>query len=238
MKAMIFAAGIGSRLKEFTHNTPKCLMALGSSTILEHVISQLKQVGVQEIVINLHHFPEQITNYLKQHSNFGLTVHLSHEPELLDTGGGLKQAKRYFEGERAFLVHNSDIYCTQSLAPILEAHKVRGSIATLGTMRRQSKRGLYFNSDSQLVGWTEESIAAPLDSALRAFSGISVCSSEIFNFMDSRFKFSIVESFLAASRATGRVHSAEIDPDKWVDIGTPEKLADLRAKLGISGSIL
>ncbi len=206
-------------------------MPLGSSTILEHVISQLKRVGVQEIVINLHHFPDQITDYLKRHSNFGLTVHLSHEPELLDTGGGLKQAKRYFEGERAFLVHNSDIYCTESLAPLLEIHKAKDAVGTLGTMLRQSKRGLYFNTDSQLVGWTEEQIAAPLDSSLLAFSGISICSSEIFNFMDSRAKFSIVESFLSASRATGRVYSAEIDPTKWVDIGTPEKLAELRARL-------
>lgn len=231
MKAMIFAAGIGSRLKEFTQNTPKCLMPLGSSTILEHVISQLKRVGVQEIVINLHHFPEQIADYLERHSNFGLTVHLSHEPELLDTGGGLKQVKRYFEDETAFFIHNSDIHYTESLAPLLEIHKAKDGIGTLGTMRRQSKRGLYFNSDSQLVGWTEEQIAAPLDSSLLAFSGISVCSSEIFNFMDSRAKFSIVESFLSASRATGRVYSAEIDPTKWVDIGTPEKLAELRARL-------
>jgi MurNAc alpha-1-phosphate uridylyltransferase len=231
MKAMIFAAGIGSRLKEFTQNTPKCLMALGSSTILEHVISQLKQVGVREIVINLHHFPDQITDYLKRNSDFGLTVHLSHEPELLDTGGGLKQAKRYFEGETAFLVHNSDIYYTRNLSSLIERHKLKGAIATLGTMHRQSKRGLYFNTDSQLVGWTEEQISAPLDSSLLAFSGISVCSSEVFNFMDSRAKFSIVESFLSASRATGRVYSAQMDPTKWVDIGTPEKLSELRARL-------
>ena len=98
-------------------------------------------------------------------------------------------------------------------------------------MNRNAKRGLYFNPDSQLVGWTEEEIAAPLESLLRAFSGISVCSSDIFNFMDSRAKFSIVESFLTASRATGRVYQADIDPTKWVDIGTPEKLSALRSRL-------
>lgn len=235
MKAMIFAAGVGSRLGQFTQNTPKCLMSLGSATgtdtILAHVISRLKAVGVDEIVINLHHFPEQITSYLAQNRNFGLTVHLSHEPVLLNTGGGLKKVRNIFIGERAFLVHNADIYCTHDLSTIIDAHETTDAVATLGIMQRASKRGLYIDRTQHLTGWTEEQVPAPPESEIYAFSGISVCSDQIFSHMDSRDTFSIIESFLTAARATGRVFGSLIPSSGWVDIGTPERLLALQKQL-------
>jgi MurNAc alpha-1-phosphate uridylyltransferase len=231
MKAMIFAAGIGSRLKEYTKNSPKCLMDIGGITILEHVIQKLKAVGVTVVVINLHHFPEQITEYLKRNNNFGLTINLSYEAELLDTGGGLKRAREHFEQDEDFFVHNSDIYCSQDLSTLLALHQKQGAVATLGIMRRESKRGLFFNSENQLIGWTEETVAAPVESKLYAFSGISICSGRIFDFMNSCDKFSIIESYLSASRATGKVFGSEIALENWVDIGTPEKLTSLKKRL-------
>jgi MurNAc alpha-1-phosphate uridylyltransferase len=245
MKAMIFAAGIGSRLGQLTHNTPKCLMPLdlgvssspGARTILEHVITRLKAATVDEVVINLHHHPEQIIEYVSGHANFGVTVHYSHEPSLLDTGGGLKRVRSFFEGREPFFVHNSDIYCTHDLRALLSAHCATSAVATLGVMQRESKRGLYFNRDRQLTGWTGEQLTThqagmPADSSLFAFSGISVCSSEIFTFMDSRDTFSIIESFLVAARATGRVYGHTIPTTGWVDIGTPERLHALQRQLG------
>ena len=231
MKAMIFAAGIGSRLGQLTQNTPKCLMPLGSGTILEHVITRLKVAGVTEVAINLHHLPEQITQYLTQQQNFGLTVHLSHEPALLNTGGGLKKVREVFTGEDAFLVHNADIYCTHDLTSLLSDHRSQRAIATLGIMQRASKRGLYFDHSKRLTGWTEETASSPDESDIFAFSGISVCSSEIFSYMDSRDTFSIIETFLAAARATGGVFGSLIPSSGWVDIGTPERLDALQKEL-------
>jgi len=231
MKAMIFAAGVGSRLGQLTQNTPKCLMPLGGGTILEHVISRLKVAGVTEVAINLHHLPEQITQYLTQQQNFGLTVHLSHEPALLNTGGGLKKVREVFTGEDAFLVHNADIYCTHGLTSLLSDHRSLKAVATLGVMQRASKRGLYIDRSKRLTGWTEEETLQPTESDIYAFSGISVCSSEIFSYMDSRDTFSIIETFLAAARATERVFGSLIPSSGWVDIGTPERLEVLQKEL-------
>lgn len=236
MKAMIFAAGIGSRLGQFTQNTPKCLMSLGTGTILEHVISRLKAVGVDEVVINLHHFPEQITTYLAQHRNFGLTVHLSHEPVLLNTGGGLKKVRDIFLGEKAFLVHNADIFCTHDLSTILDAHHAKNAVATLGIMQRASKRGLYIDRTQHLTGWSEEQGPAPAESEIYAFSGISVCSDQIFAYMDACDTFSIIESFLLAARATSRVFGSLIPSTGWVDIGTPERLIALQKQIAESST--
>ena len=212
-------------------------MRIGHSTILEHVISRLKLVGVSEVAINLHHFPEQIIDYLNKHDNFGLKVHLSHEHTLLDTGGGLNKLSNIFHGERAFIVHNSDIYCTHDLTSLLDAHITKQAVATLGIMERASKRGIYFDSSHRLTGRTQEKSASPIDSTLYAFSGVSVCSSDIFNYMnspfiDSRDAFSIIESFLAAARATGRVFGSIIPSNSWVDIGTPDRLTALQRELG------
>ncbi len=240
MKAMIFAAGIGSRLGQLTHNTPKCLMTLGpnpgSRTILEHVITRLKAAAVDEVVINLHHFPEQITDYMSRHADFGLKVHYSHEASLLDTGGGLRKARSLFEGSEPFFVHNSDIYCTYDLRTLSAGHRSSQAVATLAVMHRESKRGLYLNPKRQLTGWTGEKnpgnqTTTGQDTTLCAFSGISVCSPEIFTFMDSRDTFSIIESFLTAARATGRVYGHTIPNTGWVDIGTPDKLHSLQREL-------
>jgi len=231
MKAMIFAAGVGSRLGQLTQNTPKCLMPLRSGTILEHVISRLKLAGVTEVAINLHHFPEQIIEYLSQHQNFGLTIHLSHEPILLNTGGGLKKVRDIFVEEDAFLVHNADIYCTHDLTSLLSDHYSLKAVATLGVMQRESKRGLYIDRSKRLTGWTEEEIPTPTESDIYAFSGISVCSGQIFSYMDSRDTFSIIETFLAAARATERVFGSLIPSSGWVDIGTPERLEVLQKEI-------
>ncbi len=238
---MIFAAGIGSRLGQLTHNTPKCLMPLGtipgSRTILEHVISRLKSATVDEVVVNLHHLPEQITGYISQHDDFGVKVHYSNEPSLLDTGGGLKKVRGLLEGAEPFFVHNSDIYCTYDLGMLLAEHRKSKAVATLAVMHRESKRGLYFNRNQQLTGWTEDTASQDTTTdhdAIYAFSGISVCSTDIFSFMDYRDKFSIIDCFLAAARATGRVYGHTIPSTGWVDIGTPDKLNLLQRELANS----
>jgi MurNAc alpha-1-phosphate uridylyltransferase len=237
MKAMILAAGVGSRLGDLTTGTPKCLMPInGSTTILEHVIINLRRFGVTEAAINLHHLPDKITEQLSRNSNFGLNkLHLSYESTLLDTGGGLKRVADLFRGERAFFVHNADIYCEYDLGVLVEQHHKKNGVATLGVMRRESKRGLYFDAENVLTGWSDEAKGLPHPNnhgeSLLAFSGISVCSEELFSFMDSRERFSIIESFLSAARKTSRVFGIEIPNNSWIDIGTPDKLEELRRRL-------
>ncbi len=229
---MIFAAGIGSRLKELTKNSPKCLMQVGGKTLLEHALLKLKAAGVSEVVVNVHHLPEMITSFLQAQDNFGLRIHISHEAFLLDTGGGLRKVQSFFANEDAFFVHNSDIYSSVDLGSLLHEHRAKEATATLAVMKRESKRGLFFDREMRLVGWTQEQRPAPEGAQLLAFSGISICSSALFSHMDSREAFSIIEPFLAASRASKGVYGSAINPEIWTDIGTPESLAALRSKLG------
>ena len=231
MKAMIFAAGIGSRLKELTATTPKCLMPIGETTILAHVINKLKSVGVDEVVINTHHLANLVVEYLTSQANFGVKVHFSHEDILLDTGGGLQKMRHIFAGERAFFVHNSDIYYAGDLSDLLQAHLAKNAVATLGIMPIKTERGLYFDAQRKLTGWSKQHTPQSDADTLFDFSGITVCSDEIFKYMDAPPPFSIITPLLQAARATERVFGADINPNQWVDIGTPERLNALRASL-------
>lgn len=231
MKAMIFAAGVGSRLKELTRDTPKCLMEVGGKTMLEHVVDRLKAAGVTGVAINVHHHADKVTRFVQERNNFNLEVVISHETTLLDTGGGLKKVASFFSGEDAFLIHNADIYSTFDLSHLVKSHRAHNAVATLAVMARDSRRGLYFDPAYHLVGWTGEE-SPPDSSALLNFSGISVASHEIFSHMGSEDVFSIIKTFLAAARTTQRVWGERIQDAEWTDIGTPEQLEALRKRLG------
>lgn len=225
MKAMIFAAGLGSRLGDLTKSTPKCLMQVGSATILEHVAARLRAAGVSAVMINVHHHAEQVVDFVTRSGGFGLHVEFSHEAELLDTGGGLKKAASFFAGEDAFIVHNADVLSSIDLAGLVASHRARKAIGTLAVLRRQSARGLYLGADGQLLGWTGEKAPAPHGGELLGFCGISVASDAIFQHMPERPAFSIIEPYLAAARATHLVWGVECPAAQWIDIGTPEQLA-------------
>jgi NDP-sugar pyrophosphorylase family protein len=228
MKAMIFAAGVGSRLKEHTRDTPKCLMEVGGKTMLEHVVDRLKGVGVS---INTHHHAEKVADFVRSKSYFGLEVLLSYEPTLLDTGGGLRKVAPFFAQEEAFLIHNADIFSSIDLEALVEQHRSRRAIGTLAVMKRPSKRGLYLDSDDHLVGWTQEHHKPPKEAHLYSFSGISVASHELFSYMEGEGAFSIITSYLSAARATHRVYGSNVTGAEWTDIGTPEQLHALRKHL-------
>jgi len=231
MKAMLFAAGIGSRLKQLTRATPKCLMEVGGKTMLEHVVDRLKEAGVSAVAINTHHHAEQVTEFVASKRYFGLEVLISHEPTLLDTGGGLRKVAPFFAGEEAFIIHNADIFSEIDLSHLVERHRFTKAIGTLAVMDRPSKRGLYFDARRQLVGWTQESVPAPKGSSLLSFCGISVASHEIFSHMADEGAFSIISSYLSAARASGRVYGENVTGADWTDIGTPEQLEALRERV-------
>jgi NDP-sugar pyrophosphorylase family protein len=153
MKAMIFAAGLGTRLLNETSNKPKALVEVGGKTLLQHTIEKLKNEGVTEIVVNVHHFSEKIKTFLNE-NDFGIKIHISDETEkLLDTGGGLKKATAFFTGNEPVIIHNVDIINNLSLKKTAEFHKKSGALATVVVRKRQTQRYLKFDADNRLVGW-------------------------------------------------------------------------------------
>jgi len=155
MKAMIFAAGLGSRLKPLTDTMPKALVPVAGRPMLEHVILKLKAFGFTEIVINIHHFGEQILEFLKVNDNFGLTIHISDERDvLLDTGGGIRKASSFFENsDEPFLVHNVDILSNVDLKELYDYHLQTDGLATLLVSQRKTSRYLLLDAEKRLCGW-------------------------------------------------------------------------------------
>ena len=238
MKAMIFAAGLGSRLKPLTDTMPKALVPVAGCPMLEHVILKLKASGFTEIVINIHHFGEQIIDFLKTNNDFGLTIHISDERDrLLDTGGGIRKARLFFENSgEPFLVHNVDILSDMNLKELYDFHMQSGSVATLLASRRTTSRYLLFNTERKLRGWINKDTGQGkpegfhYDESLYreyAFSGIHVFSPAVFRLMEAprwEGKFSIMDFYLATCGQTD--YSGYLaEKLELIDIGKPETLA-------------
>ena len=154
MKAMIFAAGMGTRLKPMTDNTPKALIPINGRPMLEHVILKLKDAGFHQIVINVHHLGDQIIDFLAANNNFGVQIHISDERDyLLDTGGGIKKAAKFLQGNEPFLVHNVDIMSNVDMKKLYDCHLETNLVATLLVSKRNTSRYLLFNKESRLCGW-------------------------------------------------------------------------------------
>ena len=202
-KALIFAAGKGTRLKPFTDSHPKALALVNGVPLLERNIKYLQSFGVTEFVINIHHFGEQIVEFLKKNNNFGAKIDISDEKdELLETGGGLLFAQKYLEKEENFLIMNADILTDLNIHELVKFHETHLPFATLAVSDRNSSRKLFFNSEMVLKGWMNknsgETKMAEFNNNFKelAFSGIHCINSSIFNKIKRRGKFSIMEEYL------------------------------------------
>lgn len=235
MKAMIFAAGLGTRLKPLTDHMPKALVPVAGRPMLEHVILKLKAAGFNELVINIHHFGEQILDFLRANQNFGLTIHISDERDcLLNTGGGIRKAEPFFRGNEPFLVHNVDILSDTDLKALYEYHRQSGNDATLLASRRKTVRYLLFDDEKRLCGWINKDTLQtkpegfaynPEHHRKYAFSGIHVISPSLFHYMDERWtgKFSIMDFYLQTCHEA-RIGGRLTDTLRLIDIGKPETL--------------
>src|SRR5712675_1961368 len=157
MKAMVLAAGLGTRLRPLTDDRPKALVEIAGRTLLEITLTRLRTFGIREVIVNVHHFADQIVDYLKANANFGMRIEISREDVLLDTGGGLKKAAWFFledaiSSDEPFLLHNVDVISTIDFAPMVRAHKTNQSLATLAVQKRESSRQLLFDEQLQLCG--------------------------------------------------------------------------------------
>src|SRR5580704_8409067 len=154
MKAMLFAAGLGTRLKPFTDHIPKALVEVNNKTLLEHNIRYLQRFGIYDVVVNVHHFASKIEAAIYEHDGFGSEIIISDERnEILETGGGLKKAAPFFAGEEAFVMMNVDVLTNLDLGKMINTHELGKPMATLAVMKRDSSRQLLFNRDMCLCGW-------------------------------------------------------------------------------------
>lgn len=231
---MIFAAGMGTRLKPLTDYMPKALVKVGEHPLLESVILRLKDAGVQRIVVNVHHFANQIIDYLEQNNNFGLDIRISDETDaLLETGGGIRKAAPLFNVESSILIHNVDILSNVDLRKFYSFHL--DNDATLLVSSRKTKRYLLFDGDMRLVGWTNietgevKSPYKDIDVSkcqMFAFSGIHLFSPRLFPLMnDYPDKFGLIDFYLKeCAKANIRGY---VKPDlKLMDVGKLDTLND------------
>ena len=230
-KALILAAGKGTRLKPFTDNHPKALAVVNNVPLLERNIKFLQNYGINDFVINVHHFGEQIIDFLQEKENFGAKIEISDEKnELLETGGGLVFAKKYLENEENFLIMNADILTDLNISEFVKFHLSHQNVATLAVSDRVSSRKLMFNEDMILKGWVNKTTGETKLSEFNknfkelAFSGIHCVNSSIFDKIKRTGKFSIMEEYLDLmfeNHIQGFQHNA-----KLIDVGRPESVVE------------
>lgn len=223
---MVFAAGLGTRLRPLTNDIPKALVDIGGMTMLEAVIKKLSAAGADEFVVNTHHFHGKIEALLKEKGNFGKKITLSREEAFpLETGGGLKKAAALLAGG-PFFAYNADVYSEMDLAALYRAHLNSGALATLAVRDRASKRRLMFDGGMNLRGREGEAAGAGLRPL--AFSGIQVISPEIFPRITETGVFSITGVYLRLAAAGENIRGFEDKSDFWCDIGDMDRLEKVR----------
>jgi len=230
MKAMLFAAGLGTRLKPFTNHAPKALVEVNRKTLLEHNTRYLQRFGIYDVIVNVHHFAAMIEEVIHEHDGFGSNITISDERnELLETGGGLKKAASFFEGEDAFVVMNVDVLTNLDLGKMIAAHQSANPMATLAVMKRDSSRQFLFDNNMHLCGWInnttqQERIAKTAPQLFPfAFSGIQVLSQAVLNDMPFEGKFSLVDLYLHLAKShtlKGYDHTGNL----FIDVGKPESI--------------
>ncbi len=231
MKAMIFAAGLGTRLRPLTNDKPKALVELNGKPVIEHVIRKLVQHDFNEIIVNVHHFSSRMINFLDNLNIPGLHIAISDESDqLLDTGGGLNKAGWFFNDGRPFLIYNVDIISSIDLTKLYTAHVNNTADITLVVSNRKSDRVLLFDAEDQFCGWRnnktrEQNIVRNQVSEFKQFpfSGIHVMNPNILDLIKEEGRFSIIKLYLRLANLT-RVSYYYHENDFWIDIGKPENI--------------
>ena len=230
MKAMILAAGLGTRLRPLTDDRPKALVKLAGRTLLDITLSRLRSFGVREVIINVHHRAEMIVEYLKKNDNFGMVIEVSREEILLDTGGGLKKAAYFFlrdSAEQPFIVHNVDVISTIDLGRMVQFHTESQALATLAVQDREASRYLLFDQEHRLCGRRAardskpELVGSPEKVQDLAFSGIHVISPRFLTLMIEEGVFSVIDCYLRLASQTEKIFGFRADEYYWRDLGKP-----------------
>ena len=228
MQAMIFAAGLGTRLKPFTNNHPKALAVVNSKTLLQRNIEYLQSFGITEVIVNVHHFADQIIEIIQKNNGWGSQISISDETDaVLETGGGLKKAQWFLKDD--FVVMNADILTDLNLGLMIQQHLQHKPLATLAVSNRSSSRYFLFNQQQQLCGWEntikaeQKIIRAESNLVQKAFSGIHVINSKIFSLIQQQGKFSMVDVYLSLCK-NNSIECFDHSGAKFVDVGKPENV--------------
>jgi NDP-sugar pyrophosphorylase family protein len=238
MKAMVLAAGLGTRLRPLTNDRPKALVEVGGRTLLEITLTRLRDFGIHDVIINVHHYADMVIDRVKAARNFGMHIEFSREDILLDTGGGLKQAAWFLGSdanstayaEEPFILHNVDIISTIDLQRMLRQHKESGALATLAVQERKTSRYLLFDDRLQLCGRRlvkeekTEIVRLSQHFSELAFSGIHVISPRIFSLLTEDGVFSIVPAYLRLAAQGEKIQAFRADEYYWRDLGKPENI--------------
>jgi NDP-sugar pyrophosphorylase family protein len=236
MKAMILAAGLGTRLRPLTNDRPKALVEIAGRTLLEISLTRLHDFGIREVVVNVHHFADLVIAYLKANDNFGMRIEVSREDTLLDTGGGLKKAAWFFLEDsglidQPFILHNVDVVSTIDLRRMVQFHTEHRALATMAVQDRETSRYLLFDEHLQLCGrqagrdGEAELVRTSQRTEALAFSGIHVISPRLLDIMTEAGAFSIISTYLRLASQGERILAFRADEYYWRDLGRPENVA-------------
>ena len=243
MKAMVLAAGLGTRLRPLTDDRPKALVEVAGRPMVDWVISRLASHGFTDIIINAHHFAEQIEAYAAGHDHAGVSLTVSVEEEILDTGGGVRKAAWFFDEDEPFLVHNVDVMTDLDLAGLMAAHRASdaqsatgaqsasSALVTVAVKERKSSRHLLFDEEDNLCGWRSDAtgetrMVRPNQGEVASvpFMGVCVMSPAVFKQMNESGPFSIIDFFLGLARYGEGVHAFRADAARWADLGSPDRI--------------
>lgn len=231
MKAMIFAAGLGTRFKPWTNKHPKALAIVNGKSLLQRNIEYLQQYGITEVVVNVHHFAEQIIDTVNKNRGWGSNILISNETgELLETGGGLMKARNLLENDKPLITINVDILTNLNLHRLVAFHNQKKSLISFAVTNRKTSRYFLFDEDDRLCGWRnentgEEKISIPGKNFIpKAYSCVVVFDPAIFSIIRQKGKFSLTETYLDLA-ADHLILGFDHTGDKWVDVGRPETVA-------------
>jgi NDP-sugar pyrophosphorylase family protein len=248
MKAMILAAGLGTRLRPLTNDRPKALVEVGGRTMLEITLGRLRHFGIRDVIVNVHHFADMVVDYLNKKNNFNMHVEISIEDELLDTGGGLKKAAWFLNAsgqngeEDSFVLHNVDVLSSIDLERMIVAHHKNQALATLAVQDRETSRYLLFDDRQQLCGRQAgrdrslELVRTTTPVHARAFSGIHIISPRLFAVMSEQGAFSIIDAYLRLPGQGEKIMAFAADQYYWRDLGHRENVA--QAEKDISNKLV
>jgi NDP-sugar pyrophosphorylase family protein len=246
MKAMVLAAGLGTRLRPLTNDRPKALVEAGGRTLLEITLTRLRDFGIRDVIINVHHYADMVIDRMKAAGDLGMHIEFSREDILLDTGGGLKQAAWFLGSnsgaqEDPFVLHNVDVISSIDLQRMVEVHKESHALATLAVQERKSSRYLLFDEQGRLCGRRlvkeekTEVVRTSRQMTELAFSGIHVISPRIFSLLSEQGVFSIIPAYLRLAAQGEKIMAFRADEYYWRDLGKPENIRqvelDIKANL-------
>ena len=234
MRAMILAAGLGTRLRPLTNDRPKALVEVAGRTLLEITLRRLNSFGIREVIINVHHFADRVMEYLQQNRNFGMRIEVSREDILLDTGGGVKKAAWFFLEDptdtEPFILHNVDVISTIDLDRMLRFHRENQALTTVAVQQRETSRYLIFDEHNELCGRRAGREKAPemarpaVSTRALAFSGIHVISPRFLSLMSEDGVFSIITTYLRLAAEGKKIQAFLADEYYWRDLGKPENV--------------